>query len=117
MAISSTLLTTTPSAISPASVVVNGQLKDVAITVIFFCNLNVPIPADSTAGRQFLDIHVVPDGGTATPTNQIVKQLPVDASDTYTFNTERLVLTPGDQIFASTTTASQVSATISYVVI
>lgn len=117
MAILSTLLTNTPSAISPASVVVNGQLKDVAVTVIFFCNLNTIIPADPSAGKQYIDIHVVPDAGSTSATNQIVKQLPIDAGDTFTFSAERLVLTPGDQVFASTTNAGQVSATISYVVI
>ena len=56
MAINNALLQNTPTAISPASVIVNGQLKDVAITVIFFCNLNTVDPNDSSAGRQFLDI-------------------------------------------------------------
>lgn len=117
MAISSNLLTTTPSAISPASIIVSGQPKDIAITVMFFCNLNERDPADSNVGRQFLDIHVVSSGDTPSLTNQIAKQLPVDAGDTFTFSTERLVLNSGDRVFASTTNNGQVSATISYVVI
>ena len=117
MAINNALLQNTPTAISPASVVVSGQIKDVAITVIFFCNLNTVDPNDSSAGRQFLDIFVVPNGDSANPINQIAKQLPVDAGDTFTFNVERLVLSAGDRVFASTTNSNQVSATISYVAI
>lgn len=117
MAILNSLIQSTPTAISPSSVLVNGQLKDVAVTVIFFCNLNVINPNDSSIGRQFLDIFVVPKDDSASPNNQIANQLPVDAGDTFTFNTERLVLSPGDRIFAKATNSNQVSATISYVAI
>lgn len=117
MAINNTLLQTTPTAISPASVIVSGQTKDVAITVIFFCNLNTINPNDSSAGRQYLDIFVVPNSGSPNPTNQIAKQLPVDAGDTFTFSVERLVLSAGDRVFATATNSNQVSATISYVAI
>jgi hypothetical protein len=117
MAISSVLLQTTPTAISPSSVIISGQPKDVAITVIFFCNLNTVDPNDGSAGRQFLDIYVVANGDGASPINQIAKQLPVDAGDTFTFNVERLVLSPGDRVLASSTNSNQVSATISYVAI
>lgn len=116
MAISSALLQNTPTAISPTSVIINDRLREVAITVAFFCNLNTVNPADSVEGRQFLDIYVVANGETAAPVNQIVKQLPLDAGDTFTFNAERLVLNSGDRLIASTTNSNQVSATISYVV-
>ena len=111
MAILSTSLATTPVPISP------NLSTDSAITVMFFCNLNTPDPLDSELGRQFIDIHVVPSGGNPTDLNKIANQVPVDAGDTFTFNTERLVLAPNDRIHASTTTLSEVSVTISYVVI
>lgn len=117
MAILSTLLQNTPTAISPGTVVINGQPKDVAVTVIFFCNLNIVDTNNSSAGRQLLDIFVVPNGGTASQVNQIAKQIPIDASDTFTFSTERIVLSPGDRVFATCTNSNQVSTTISYVVI
>lgn len=117
MAISSTLLQNTPTAISPLTVIINGQPKDVAITVMFFCNLNTVDLSDSSAGKQFLDIYVVPTAGSASPINQIANQLPVDAGDTFTFGVERLVLSPGDRVFATTSNSNQVSATISYVAI
>jgi hypothetical protein len=111
MAILNTSLTTTATPISA------NLTADTAITVMFFCNLNTPNPADAAEGRQFLDIFVVQSGGIPTTTNKIGNQIPVDASDTYVLNTERLVLSPGDRIYASTTDAGQVSVSISYVII
>ena len=111
MAILSTNLNSTPIAISP------NLVTDSAVTVMLFCNLNAPDPLDDSVGRQNLDIHVVAAGSAVNTTNIIVNQVPVDAGDTFTFSTERLVLGPGDRIWAKTTDASQVSVTVSYVVI
>jgi hypothetical protein len=111
MAILSTSLATTLTPISP------NLSTDSAITVMFFCNLNIPDPLDPVAGRQFIDIHVVPSGGTPSNLNKIANQVPLDAGDTFTFSAERLVLGPNDRIYANTTALSEVSVTISYVVI
>jgi hypothetical protein len=111
MAILSTTLLTTPEAISPSI------SNDLAITVIFFCNLNFVDPLDPTSGRQFIDVYVVANGDDPLPINKIGNQIPIDAGDTFSFNTERLVLSPGDRVFASTSDAGVTSATISYVII
>jgi hypothetical protein len=114
MAILSTLLSDTVGAISP------DLTRDVAITTLIFCNLNTPDPLDETIGRQNINVYVVVDGDTPdelTGTNKIISQLPVDAGDTFSFSTERLVLGAGDIIQASTTDSGQVSVTISYVTI
>lgn len=119
MAILSTSLLSTPNSISPpiADVTVNGVPRDSAVTVMFFCNLNTPDPGDPTVGRQNLNIYVVKNGDVYNNTNKIANQLPVDAGDTFTFSAERLVLSPGDKVYASTSTNNQVSVTISYVII
>lgn len=114
MAILSTLVNNTPVAISPT------LTTDMAVTVMMFCNLNTPDPLDDTVGRQYLDIYVVASGDspdTVAGENKIANQVPVDAGDTFTFSAERLVLSAGDRVWATTTDASQVSVTISYVVI
>jgi hypothetical protein len=114
MAIQSTLLSDTVGAISP------DMTKDIAITTLIFCNLNTPDPLDETIGRQNIDVYVVIDGDTpdeVTGTNKIIGQLPIDAGDTFSFSTERLVLSAHDTIQANTTTSGQVSVTISYVTI
>lgn len=111
MAILSTLLTNTPAAISP------NLAGDTAVTVMLFCNLNLPNPSDSSMGRQYVDIHVVASGGSITDTNKIVNQVPLDAGDTFVLSTERIVLGPGDRVYARTTDTGEVSVTITYVVI
>jgi hypothetical protein len=111
MAILSNTLTTTPVPISA------NLSSDTAITVMFFCNLNSPNPADPAEGRQFLDIFVVGTSQSPVDANKIVNRIPVDAGDTYVLNTERLVLSPGDRIFASSTENNRTTATISYVII
>jgi hypothetical protein len=76
---------------------------------MMFCNLNTTI--------ENIDIYVVAAGDTAIDTNKVAQQVPLDPSDTFTFSTERLVLSPGDRVYASTTTNNQVSVTVSYVTI
>ena len=111
MAILNTSLQSTATVISPV------LSTDMAITVMFFCNNNTPDPLDPDFGKQLISVHVVPSGGSVSNTNRIVNQVPVDAGDTFTFGTERLVLAAGDTVHALTTDNGAISATISYVVI
>lgn len=111
MALQSTNLTNIPTPITPIT------SSDLAVTVMFFCNLNTPDPLDDTIGRQFLDIYAVKSGDSTTTTNIIAKEVPVDAGDTFTFSSERMVLSAGDRIWAKTTDSTQVSVTVSYVII
>jgi hypothetical protein len=109
MAIQSSLLLNTTSAISPS------LSSDIAVTTLIFCNLNIPDPLDISIGRQNIDVHVVSSGDLPTNTNKIINQLPIDAGDTFSFSTERIVLGQGDRIYSKTTDNNQVSVTISYV--
>jgi len=111
MAITSTLIQTTAEPISPL------LENDLAITVMLFCNNNVPDQFDPTAGIQYLDVHIVKDGESPSIANKVVSQVPIDAGDTFAFSSERLVLSPGDQVYALATDNSVISSTISYVVI
>jgi hypothetical protein len=111
MAILSTLLQDSATAISPA------LSANVAITVMLFCNNNTQDPLDSSAGKQLLDVHVVPDSGSISNENRIMNQIPIDAGDTFTFDTVRLVLSPGDRVYALSTNSDTISSTISYVLI
>lgn len=103
MAIQNTLLGTSPTAISPI------QTSDSAITVVMFCNLNTT--------TENIDVHAVKQGDAPDDVNKIVNQAPIGPSDTFIFSSERLVLGAGDRLYALTTTADQVSVTLSYVVI
>ena len=96
---------------------------DTAITSMIFCNYadtdnisgspgNVLTDADT-----FLDLHVVPSGGSASDENKILHQLKIPDGETFIMDTERLVLENGDTIVAQTTSPATVSATISTVAV
>lgn len=78
-----------------------------ATTVIFFMN------NDATA--KTLDVYVVPNGGSAGTSTQIIKNLSIDAADTYILNIEKIVLSNGDTIQATASAINSIYATISYV--
>ena len=76
---------------------------DVATTVIYFCN---------TSGSSVsLDICLVPSGGTAGTSNQIVKSYTVAAGNTYIMDAEKILLQTGDTIQAQGN-ATGITATV-----
>jgi hypothetical protein len=82
-----------------------------AVTNIMFCNVS---GADAT-----LDLHVVENNGTASDTNKVIYELLIPAKETFTFDTEKLVLNQTDFVRAVTKvatvpTSNVVSATVSY---
>jgi len=113
VSIKNTLIDDTLQPISPTASEVSN--KDFAITVIFFCNLNSRDLLDVNTGREFINVHVASAGDPPNLENKIINQLPLDAGDTFTFNTERLILSADDIIYASATTSGSVSATVSYI--
>ena len=79
-----------------------------ATTAIFLFNNN--------AAARTVQIYVVPSGGSVTTSTKIIKDLTIDAADTYIINTEKLVLSNGDAIHVSTSDDdTSVYATVSYV--
>ena len=78
-----------------------------AITAIFLMN--------DDASTVTIQVHVVADGDTASASNKIIKDLAILASDTYVFDTEKLILDNGDTIQVSASTSSVVHVTTSYI--
>lgn len=100
MAISNTTLTTASQDIfvCPAS-------QEHAVTCVIFCN---------TSGSDItINVNAVPSGGTVGTGNQIIKDLLVPSSETFSFDTEKLVLSAGDKISATASANSSVTATVS----
>lgn len=82
-----------------------------AVTNIMFCNVSA---SDAT-----LDLYVIEDNGTAGDSNKVIYELLIPAKETFTFDTEKLVLNQTDFIRAETkvatvSTSDVVSATVSY---
>ena len=82
---------------------------DTAVTSIHLCNI--------TSTDATVNIYLLPDdGSTAGPTesNKIYNALTIQATDTYVIDTEKMILTSGDKIFAeSPDSAGSIVATIS----
>ena len=78
-----------------------------AITAIFLMN--------DDASTVTIQIYVVANGETASASNKIIKDLSILASDTYVFDTEKLILDNGDTIQVSASTGSVVHVTTSYI--
>lgn len=83
--------------------------NNTALTSITFCNTHSATVA--------VDIHVVPNGSTASNTNVIVKTLNIDTTDTYFLysGSEKLLLSNGDTLQAVANTASSINSVVSYV--
>ena len=96
---------------------------ETAVTSMIFCNYadvdNIAAPSGTvlTDADTFLDLHIVPNGGSASDQNKILHQLKIPGGETFIMDSERLVLENGDTIVAQTTSPATVSATISTVAV
>jgi hypothetical protein len=98
MAISSTALTG-----SSITIFNPNDSYQYAVTTMFFCN--------TTGGDLTLtSVNLVPSGGSASTTNQVINSLVIPAGDTFTFETEKIILGAGDKVYANG--ASGISATV-----
>jgi hypothetical protein len=99
MPILSTALTTLSAAIFNPN-----DSYQYAVTTMFFCN--------TTGGDIVLQsVNLVPNGGSASVTNRVIHNLTVPAGDTFTFETEKIILGPGDSVYA-VASATGISATV-----
>lgn len=90
--------------------------KRYAITTLMVCNTQ---PEDTGGSNDStFDLHFVPNGqtkGNADPNaNQIVNNLKVAGADTFTFDTEKIVLEAGDAVTVAGTAPDNLVITVSY---
>ena len=88
MAISSTLITSAPTAIFTCP-----TDQEFALTTMFFCNY-------SGSDVVLQSLNLVPSGGSASTTNRIVHNLTIPAGETFTFDSEKIILGSGDFVSA-----------------
>ena len=69
--------------------------KKYAITTLLVCNVGTD---DGTGVNDTtFDMHVIKDGQVKANTNLVLNKLPVTASETFTFNVERIILEENDK--------------------
>ena len=89
----------------PGTLVTDEQ--EHAVTCMIFCNVT---GADAT-----VTIHAVPQGDLVAASNKIVQVLTVPAGETFTLETEKIILDTGDRIHASASATNTIIATVSSV--
>lgn len=73
-----------------------------AITTVIICNTTQFDPLNPTAGETKLFLYAVPNGITVSNTQLIVNGLPIPAGETVMFDQEKMVLSDGDALVATT---------------
>lgn len=90
-----------------------------AVTVAMFCNTSSPNPADEDADLNYLYIHIINNGnsGQISNNNMVVNKVPIRAGETFTLDTEKVILEPNDTFVAYSETGitENISAMVSYV--
>jgi hypothetical protein len=89
-----------------------------AVTTMIFCNVSdvedSTLAPLETAGSASVDVYIAKYGQSPDPlVNAIIKNLVIPAGETLFFDTERVVLSAGDAIYARANNANMVVATVS----
>ena len=83
-----------------------------AVTTIMVCN-HAGYNNAGTNDTSF-DLHFVKSGDAKSNTNMVVKEMPVPGGETFTFDTEKVVLEAGDKITVLSQAPLNLSITVSY---
>ena len=87
------------------TIVETSSGKSYAITAGFFCNID-------SSSTEILNLHLVPNGQLPSSSNKIIHELHIAQGDTFTFDTERIILEGGDALYAASSKGN-IAATIS----
>ena len=86
-----------------------------AITTIMVCNTHIPNPLHEEDGLATFDLHICKSGQAIGDQNMVVNNLVLPAGETFTFDTEKIVIDAGDYVaIDSTSPLNTLTATISY---
>jgi hypothetical protein len=88
--------------------------KSYAVLTIMVCNTDAPNPVHSEHGLTNFDLHFVASGDAKSNTNMVIRSLLLPAGETFTFDSEKIVLEAGDKIVALGESPTNLSATVSY---
>jgi len=89
--------------------------KSWAVTTILFCNTALPEEIYTDGADTFLDLHFCVGGVAAEDGNQVLNSIPIPAGETFSFDTEKIILEEGDVVKAATTSPTNITATVSYI--
>jgi hypothetical protein len=85
-----------------------------AVTTIMVCNTWVPNPVHEEDGITNFDLHLVKRDEPKSDTNKIINALQLPAGETFTFDSEKIILESGDKVVIVGESPTNLSATVSY---
>ena len=88
--------------------------KSYAVLTIMVCNTETPNPVHQEHGLSNFDLHFVKSGAAKANVNMVVRSLVLPAGETFTFDSEKIVLETGDKIVALGESPTNLVATVSY---
>ena len=89
--------------------------KTYAITNIMVCNTYDPGAGDAANHDAIFDLHLIPSGQSLQNTRTtVVRQLTLPAGETFTFDSERIVLEAGDKLSFVGDSNGNLAAVVSY---
>ena len=86
--------------------------KTYAITTLIVCNTATYDVSDNN--DTSFDLHFVKSGQAKGAQNQICNNITVQGADTFTFDTEKVVIEAGDSVVIVSQAPANLSATVSY---
>lgn len=86
--------------------------KRYAVTAIMICNTVEPDPLDESAGTISLDMHFIPAGEPKSTLNMVLNTLDLRAGETFSFDTEKIILDAGDRVTMVATPETVSSAVV-----
>ena len=72
--------------------------KRYAVTAIMICNTFSPDPSDENLGITSLDMHFISAGDPISDANMVLNSLELRAGETFSFDTEKIILDAGDKV-------------------
>jgi hypothetical protein len=88
-----------------------------AITSILVCNNATPNPAHEEDGITGFDLHIIKRGEARGTRNQVLNSLQLPAGETFTLDSEKIVLESGDKIDILGDSPTVLSATVSWMTV
>jgi hypothetical protein len=82
-----------------------SDIQEHAVTCMIFCN--------TSASDVTLNLYTVPTGLSVAVQTQVIKDLLIPAGETFSFDSEKLVLGTGDRVRAVASASSRLSVTVS----
>jgi|AntRauTorcE11897_2_1112592.scaffolds.fasta_scaffold23783_2 hypothetical protein len=86
-----------------------------AVTTVMVCNQFDPGAPGADSADSAFDMYIVPDGSTISPgTTVVVRRLSLPAGETFTFDSEKIILGEFDRIVIDGSAPGNLVATVSY---